>query len=604
VSIVAGLRKRWRLQREAIATRAAVIDEIRSDARFRQGLDALAQRLERDPVDIADDAGLYLEEMVTVHSEALPDLNLLLSKISDRRSFEGVIQYDRDAVERLRILNQTNSLMMMTGHRSYLDFVVRVPFARSRFTREYRFAGANVLVWPLQSFLHSAGIVLIRRGFRDPLYAFVLRQYVGWLAEHRANVLWAIEGGRTRTGKLLTPKAGLLAYVAEAYVDGRASDISLVPATVIYEHLGEVFEYARYGRGGSKTGESLRFFLSFIRKQRRVPPQARISLGIGEPVSLGDFLDRDSDDPGQLALGISRVALEVSRRIDAVTPITPVALVLLPLLERDGVSMTIDELVDDLSLVLKYMARRQLPAVEPVARDATGVRRALDLLIAQGLVTAGVSGPGQRYAVTPGHHIEAAYYRNSIVHFFAIRSIAETALTSCACVQAGGRVAAFWADIERLRDLLEHEFFFPEGEAFECAVSEELAAAVDTWEATLESDGGIDVMLDALRPFFAPRTLAPFLEAYKAVADGLLRRGPHAVVEEGHFMRDCFSRARLDLALGRLARPDAVSLNMFETPLAVARARGLVWEPASDGRALFASTIEKAHTSIIALEAR
>ena len=604
MSVFAGLRRRWRLQREAKATRAAVIDEIRSDPRFRGGLEGLAERLNRDLDGVADDSHLYLDEMVTVHSEAFPDFNLLLSRISDRRSFEGVIQYDHDVVERLRTLNETNSLMMMTGHRSYLDFVVRVPFARSGFAREYRFAGANTLIWPFHSVLHSAGIIFIRRGFRDPVYTFVLRQYVGWLTERRANVLWAIEGGRTRTGKLIAPKAGLLAYVAEAYVHGRAPDISLVPATVIYEYLGEVFEYARYGRGGSKSEESLLFFLSYMRKQRRVPPEARISLGIGEPVLLGDYLDRGNDDPEVLSLGVTRAAVEVSRRIDAVTPITPVALVLLPLLERDGVRMTVGELVMDLAPALQFIARRQLPAAEPGARDDVGVKRALDLLLAQELVTASGSRPGQRFGVTPGRHIEAAYYRNSIVHYFAIRSMAEIALIGCAPVAVGSRVQAFWENIESLRDLLDHEFFFPEGDAFGCAVREELAADLDTWEMTLESDGGTDVMLDALEPFFAPRTLAPFLEAYKMVADGLLRRGPQALVDEGHFLRDCFARAQLDLALGRFVRPDAVSLNMFETPLTVARARGLVSEPAGEGRALFANTIEKSLVAVAALEAR
>ena len=112
-------------------------------------------------------------------------------------------------------------------------------------------------------------------------------------------------------------------------------------------------------------------------------------------------------------------------------------------------------------------------------------------------------------------------------------------------------------------------------------------------------------MLDALGPGFAQRALAPFLEAYKVVADGLLRRGVQAVVDEAHFLRDCFSRAQLDLALGRFVRPDAVSLNMFETPLAAARARGLLsGESTGEGRALFANTIEKSLVAVAALEAR
>ena len=271
VNVLDDLRGRWNRQRAATGERAAAIDAIRTSDRFERGIHELAERLGRDRRRRRADAARYLDEMVTVHSDAVPDFNLVLSRIVDKHAFEGVVQYDERAVERLRAFNEVSPLVMMTGHRSYLDFVVRVPFARRGFEREFRFAGANILFWPMGPIGHSAGIIYIRRGFRDPVYPFVLRQYVGWLTEQRANFLWAIEGGRTRTGKLMRPKAGLLAYVADAFVDGRTPDVMLVPATVIYEYLDEVFEYARYGRGATKRAESISLPFRLTREQRTCP---------------------------------------------------------------------------------------------------------------------------------------------------------------------------------------------------------------------------------------------------------------------------------------------------------------------------------------------
>ena len=291
----------------------------------------------------------------------------------------------------------------------------------------------------------------------------------------------------------MPPKAGLLAYVADAYVSGKAADVLLVPATVVYEYLDEVYEYASYGRGAAKGAESLAFVFRMVRAQRRVPPQAKIYIGIGEPVSLGEFLDRECKNVSATALsaGVTRAATEVCRRIDAVTPITATALVLLPLLERDAVLLTVDELIAAIAPVVGYVIANELPAVEPEIGADASVRRALDLLLSQGLVNVVGSSPAAVcYAVAPGRHIEAAYYRNAIVHFFAIASIVEIALIRCASASDGARVAAFWAEVQRLRELLDDEFFFPPADGFGDAVGHDLAGRAEDWEASLENEDG------------------------------------------------------------------------------------------------------------------
>ena len=95
-----------------------------------------------------------------------------------------------------------------------------------------------------------AGLIFIRRSFRDdPIYKLALREYVGWLAEHRQNLEWYIEGGRTRTGKLRDPRLGLLAYLVDAVHDGRCDDFVLQPVSIVYDELLDVEEHARFGAG-------------------------------------------------------------------------------------------------------------------------------------------------------------------------------------------------------------------------------------------------------------------------------------------------------------------------------------------------------------------
>ncbi|MCV7175849.1 glycerol-3-phosphate acyltransferase, partial [Mycolicibacterium sphagni] len=93
------------------------------------------------------------------------------------------------------------------------------------------------------------------------------RQFVGYIVEKRFNLSWSIEGTRSRTGKMLPPKLGLLAYVADAYLDGRSDDILLQPVSISFDQLHETREYAAYARGGEKTPEGVSWLYNFIKAQ-------------------------------------------------------------------------------------------------------------------------------------------------------------------------------------------------------------------------------------------------------------------------------------------------------------------------------------------------
>jgi len=609
--LAAKLRTLWRQQREASAERRATVTEIQSNPVFEAGLMQVVEDNNLDVASVRQEVARYLKEMVAVHNYALPDYSLLFARIWDRRGFEGVVRYDEAALERLRRLNEQSPLVVLIAHRSYSDFVVRVPFARHGFEREYRFAGANTNLGPAGALGHNLGQIYVRRGFRDPVYTYVLRRYVGWLAERKSSFLWPIEGTRTRTGKLLQPKMGLLAYLADAYVHGQATDVPLVPVAVIYEYLREVYEYAAYGRGAKKSAETPWLMFRLIREARAVPPEAKIWLGIGEPIYLSEFLDRKDANAGtadgaedeSISKGIARAAGEVCRRIDAVTPITAVALVLLPLLEHAHVSMSLDEMAHELDSTVRHIALRGLPAPEPDLGSTGNLRRALDLLRHQGLVIAEGAPGAERYAIFPNRHIEAAYYRNGIVHFFAMPAIIELALLRAARLDHENGSSDFWGEVGRLRRLLEGEFHFPEGDKFHQLIRELLTLYSTDYEQILAQPDGAGQLLARVEPRFAPRALAPFLEAYKIIADGLCRLSGKAVTDEQQFARDCLAEAQRNLAANLISRPDAVSLNLFDTPMRWSREEGLLADqPAGDhARRAFAAEVDDALQCVAAL---
>ena len=145
--------------------------------------------------------------------------------------------------------------------------------------------------------LRRSGMIFIRRNIGDdPLYKYVLREYVGYVAEKRFNLMWSIEGTRSRTGKMLPPKLGLLSYVADAYLDGRSDDILLQPVSISFDQLREIAEYAEYARGAEKKPENLSWLYKFIKSQgdRNF---GKIYVRFPEPVSMRQYLGPHTDLP-------------------------------------------------------------------------------------------------------------------------------------------------------------------------------------------------------------------------------------------------------------------------------------------------------------------
>ena len=117
-----------------------------------------------------------------------------------------------------------------------------------------------------------SGSIFIRRDTRDdPIYRFVLREYLGYLVEKRFHLEWYIEGGRSRTGKLLRPRLGLLTYVIDAYREGRTDDVVLVPASITYDQLREVAEFADEAHGGRKRKVVLLTYSTLAERCPREP---------------------------------------------------------------------------------------------------------------------------------------------------------------------------------------------------------------------------------------------------------------------------------------------------------------------------------------------
>ena len=270
------------------------------------------------------------------------------------------VDYQPADVEKLRQLNETSGLIFLPNHRSYLDpLVLRWALEHHGFPPNNTLGGSNLALWPMSEIGRRNGIVFIRREFRDDhLYRAVLKAYLSHLMDNKHNLEWYIEGGRTRTGKLRPPRYGILSYVVDAFADNPDRDVRIVPTSIIYDQQHEVSAISAEEMGGTKTPESLSWLYKFARSQSR--GLGRAHLRFGEPLSLTDALSLTLDNEGQARprLAVPMVAFEACNRINAVTPVTPSAMLTFALLDNGDRAITVEEGRRILQPLLKYISKK------------------------------------------------------------------------------------------------------------------------------------------------------------------------------------------------------------------------------------------------------
>jgi glycerol-3-phosphate O-acyltransferase len=564
-----------------------VHEDILARPAFRAGIARLAQQLGRPQAAVLRDAQRYLREIAATHSPYVIDLTAQLIHLLYTRAYGEALHYDRGDLEDIYNLAQRYPVVFLPSHKSNLDhLVLQYALHENGHPPNHTAGGINMNFFPVGPLMRRSGVFFIRRTFKDnTVYKFVLQHYIDYLVEKRFTLEWYIEGGRSRSGKLLPPRFGLLAAVVEAYRRGKSEDVFLIPVAIAYDQIQDVGSYTAEQHGAAKQTESFGWFVKVVRGlQTRF---GDIYIRFGRPISLAQTVGPPDplaaehgsrDDTEEQHLSIQKLAFEVAVRINRVTPITPTSLVAMALLGRGDRALSAPELVVALQNLVQYIRRRALPTTIEIGLDSpASVQRTLGALVSSGVVTCYDEGPEAVYAIGPDQHLTAAYYRNTIIHFFVTGAIAEIALLRAGEDHVENRRTTFWDEAMRLRDLLKFEFFFAEKERFRDELADEIALHDDKWESALaRGPAAIQGVVRSFRPFNAHRVLRPFLHAYLVVADALVLEKPDDPFDQNAFLGRCMGLGKQYLLQRRIQSAESVSKVLFETAVKLARNRELI----------------------------
>jgi glycerol-3-phosphate O-acyltransferase len=266
--------------------------------------------------------------------------------------------------------------------------------------------------------------------------------------------------------------------------------------------------------------------------------------------------------------------------------------------------------------LLVYVEKRKLPSTGAICLDSNaGVKLALDTLVRSDVLTCYSEGLLPVYAIGPNQELAAAYYRNTIIHFFVNTAILELALLATAEQQSNSLTETFYEQALQLRELLKFEFYFEPKEIFLAQIKEELELHAPEWRQVFDDPQGkfqlvhrhpLRQLIQRLTPLVSPYVLRSTFESYRVVGDCLEQLDPTKPVDPQELLADCMALGKQLLLQRRVHNKESRSKTVYETGIRLAERRGLLdteEEGIAERRQAFAQEIRVIQHRIEAISA-
>ena len=555
------------------------MEKILNDPKFQKTLDELAKKQGDSLEQITKEATTYLKELYTSQEPIANIIGIETTQYLLARAYDKTIDINPKEAKQVAKLMRKHPVAFVLTHKTYIDtLVLAVALARYGLPMPHTFAGINMSFMGIAQFGRKNGVIFIRRSFKDNfVYKATLKHYIASLVKDKAHFMWAIEGTRSRTGKLVWPKMGILKYIMDAEVDS-AQEVKYVPVSIVYDLIPDVKEMTLEGRGKKKKAESLSWFVNYLRKMG--DRLGKISLRFGAAVKPADRVTTPAfsiAETGTAYQGkIPRFALEIVHRINQITPVTTTSLICISLLSK--YALTKRAMESDVADLMQLIESRKPDAlVDRGKAIGESVQVAVNLLTKSGLVQQHGESLNSKYTINMEDYLPATYYSNMAVHHLYHRAFIELAFAKIADSKTKDKNLAFWSEIMLLRDIFKFEFFYSRKSAFTDEIESNLSVMSSDWQNIITArKKDIENFLANQKIFVAPALLYTYTEAYRVVAHALLTFNPHDKFEEKIFVETCLALGGEMCWQGRIQRIGSVSKPFLLNGIRLAKNRDLI----------------------------
>ena len=398
----------------AAPIRRAMADEMRSKKISR-----------REALKLAQD---YINEIAANYSHIFVAFMAKGLSWFWTRLYDGV---ELHHVEQLQRIIDGNEVIYVPCHRSHIDYLLlSYVIYYKGYAIPHIAAGVNLNMAGVGRFLRKGGAFFMRRSFKgNALYTMVFMKYLGLMMARGHSIEYFIEGGRSRTGRLLQPKTGMLSMTLRSYLRDPRRPIVFLPVYFGYERVVEGKTYVNEMLGKPKEKESIFTMLRAIPTLRE--RFGKVHVSFGEAISLDEVLKRHDPDnrraveklerPVWLSAAVDELATRIMTNINSAACVAPMNLIALALLATPKQSMLETDLVRQFELYASLL--RQAPyssLVWVTETDGASIVRHGERM---GVIQRLKHPLGDVMQMTEENSVLMTYFRNNVLHLMALPSL-------------------------------------------------------------------------------------------------------------------------------------------------------------------------------------
>lgn len=413
--------------------RRMLVDHVLADPSVRQAI-----RIEADGKSeerFQRKASAYaLEIAADVSYPTIRLLHGLLTRLWNEL-YDGV---ELSGVERLKAVADGNELVYVPCHRSHIDYLLLsyILYVQG-FSLPHIAAGVNLNLPVVGGLLRRGGAFFLRRTFAgNPLYAAVFNAYLKEILQRGHALEYFVEGGRSRTGRLLPAKGGMLAMTVHAYLREAKKPVMFIPVYFGYERLLEGSAFTSELAGGKKQRESIFALLKSLRTLRE--DYGQVYVNFGEPIALDTLLDSHEPDwrnlpvpeqrPDWMKPIVDDLGKSIMRNINEAASVTPISLLATTLLATPMGCLGRHELLRQIDIYQRLLKAAHadttvvVPEIDAASLIEHGIRLRFIEVITDEL--------GPIIQLRSGQAAPLTYFRNNILHLLTLPALIAAAFTN------------------------------------------------------------------------------------------------------------------------------------------------------------------------------
>jgi glycerol-3-phosphate O-acyltransferase len=342
------------------------------------------------------------------------------------RLYDGVELHHFDQLQKVA---DGNEIVYVPCHRSHIDYLLlSYAIYYKGYVVPHVAAGINLNMPVLGRFIRKGGAFYIRRSFKgNALYTMVFMKYLGLMMARGHSIEFFIEGGRSRTGRLLQPKTGMLSMTLRSYLRDPRRPVVFVPVYFGYERLVEGKTYIGELSGAAKEKESVFTLVRTLPTLRQ--RFGKVHVSFGEPVRLEEILQRHApnwqseknDRPPWLAPAVDELAARIMTNINSAACVGPMNLIALVLLATPKQSMLETDLIRQLELYASLLRQAPYsPLIWITDADGNSMVRHGERM---GVLQRNKHPLGDVLQMTEQNSVLLTYFRNNVLHLMALPSL-------------------------------------------------------------------------------------------------------------------------------------------------------------------------------------